>query len=512
MGKVYRILNVVLFSIYPILHLYVGNSGFLIDGGLLLPLLVSLVFSLLLYRLVLKFLKNKNNSVYVTVLILFWLQIYGHVYYTLMDGFSISYEAFKHRYFIVVYSGVLGLLLYAIRNKNEVSIKLVKVTAVIAIMLTAQFGYPIYKVFSVKQKEKNQNPLPPVETGLPDVYYIVADSYPNQENLSEFYNFDNSSFLQALRNIGFQVQDHAKSNYPYTYFSLASSLNMEYINYFEDSVRFGKHGDDFPFTKIYKNKVATHFKSKGYRYVFYKSAYAQLNNQSEVDLYIDNSLTINQFHSALLELSVFSVFNTHLLQHSKVYNICVKAFENLSESSRIEGSKFVFFHCLPPHPPLVFSADGSYNKSSKDVKNRYQLKNEYVAQVSYVNTAVLLAVQNILSTSKQKPIIIIQGDHGTCSEEEFEDELKWSDVPTKTLLRERYGVLNAVYSPEDHRVNFKKDHTPVNSFKLVFNSLFDEKMVLDSNVYYFSKYRVPYDFQSFRMDDESLEWGVGSRQ
>lgn len=512
MDRVYRLLNLVSFACYPLLFVYVRNSGFLQEGGLLLPLLFFTVLALVSYGVIAWFSKKKSSSTYITLLLLLYVQLYGHCYYGLMDGFEIPYESFKHRYFILIYSGFFGLIMYFLWVKNDVSKTLVKVTAILGLLLCSQFALPMYYELSKQREVKNEHPLPPKQTGLPDVYYIVADSYPNEGNLADFYDYDNNSFINELGALGFQVQDRARSNYPYTYFSLASSLNMEYINYFEDSLKLDQYKDDFPFSKIHKNTVAEYFKTKGYQYVLYKSAYAQMNNELNADVYVDNSLTINQFHRAILELSVFSILNMHVLYDSKVYHLCTKAFENLTESNETTGSKFVFFHCLPPHPPLVFNGDGSYNANQKHVKNRYREKQAYCNQVDFVNNAILSAVQSIIKKSKRKPIIIIQGDHGTCSQEEYEDELKWNHIPSKSLLKERYGILNAVYSPGNYKVTFDREHTPVNTFKKVFNVLFNAGMALDSNLYYFSKYRAPYDFQSFQLDNEEVQWGEGSRR
>jgi len=270
-----RILSVVCFAVYPVLSVYVGNIGFLQEGGVLVPVLVVVAISLLIFWVNLLIFKKHNNSVFVSIFIMMWLQLYGHVYYGLMDFFELPYEVLKHRYFIFIYSAVFGVIIFVFSKRNDVSIKLVKVAGVISVFLCAQFVLPMYKQISIENEMRNKLPLNALNTGLPDVYYIVTDSYSNEENLQEFYSYDNSQFLGALENLGFDVQDKAQSNYPYTYLSLASSLNMEYVNHFEDSLKLDKYGDDFPFKKIYKNKVADYFQSKGYQYVLYKSAYSQ---------------------------------------------------------------------------------------------------------------------------------------------------------------------------------------------------------------------------------------------
>src|SRR5690606_10374696 len=67
------------------------------------------------------------------------------------------------------------------------------------------------------------------DTSTPDVYYLIYDKYASNEVLDEYYGYDNSSFHEQLEERGFYVSASSRTNYPRTIFSLASSLNMEYI-------------------------------------------------------------------------------------------------------------------------------------------------------------------------------------------------------------------------------------------------------------------------------------------
>ena len=64
----------------------------------------------------------------------------------------------------------------------------------------------------------------------PDIYYIITDEYARADVLEEFYDHDNSGFLDQLRERGFYVAEQSFSNYALTFLSLASSLDMRYVN------------------------------------------------------------------------------------------------------------------------------------------------------------------------------------------------------------------------------------------------------------------------------------------
>ncbi len=64
----------------------------------------------------------------------------------------------------------------------------------------------------------------------PDIYYIILDGYGRGDVLKSVYGFDNEKFYNELENRGFFIARKSNANYAQTtLFSLASSLNMEYL-------------------------------------------------------------------------------------------------------------------------------------------------------------------------------------------------------------------------------------------------------------------------------------------
>jgi hypothetical protein len=50
----------------------------------------------------------------------------------------------------------------------------------------------------------------------PDIYYIIVDGYARADVLREYYEFDNSEFLNGLEKRGFTVNDSSRANYYWT--------------------------------------------------------------------------------------------------------------------------------------------------------------------------------------------------------------------------------------------------------------------------------------------------------
>ena len=63
-----------------------------------------------------------------------------------------------------------------------------------------------------------------------DIYYIVLDSLGRADALQRGYGLDLGPFIAALQARGFYVADAARSNYAQTFLSLASTLNLNYLD------------------------------------------------------------------------------------------------------------------------------------------------------------------------------------------------------------------------------------------------------------------------------------------
>src|SRR5258705_9066085 len=64
----------------------------------------------------------------------------------------------------------------------------------------------------------------------PDIYFILADEYAGNKELNDLFQFDDSAFLDKLDKLNFHTIPESYSNYNYTPFSVASMLNMDYLD------------------------------------------------------------------------------------------------------------------------------------------------------------------------------------------------------------------------------------------------------------------------------------------
>jgi hypothetical protein len=96
-------------------------------------------------------------------------------------------------------------------------------------------------------------------------------------------------------------------------------------------------------------------------------------------------------------------------------------------------------------------------------------------------------IDGILKNSSNPPIIILQSDHGpgayfnTSSAED-------------TCIKERAGILNAYYLPENGVEYLYPSISPVNSFRVIFNTFFEANYALLDDKTYYSSLSLPYTF------------------
>ena len=103
----------------------------------------------------------------------------------------------------------------------------------------------------------------------PDIYFILLDQYPRSDSLKLICGGDNRPFLDGLRKLGFYVADRSASNYPRTVMTIASMLNMAYL----DEKLLGPVKEDcpdlgLPARAIAHNAVFDFMHEHGYRTVY----------------------------------------------------------------------------------------------------------------------------------------------------------------------------------------------------------------------------------------------------
>ena len=94
-------------------------------------------------------------------------------------------------------------------------------------------------------------------------------------------------------------------------------------------------------------------------------------------------------------------------------------------------------------------------------------------------------IKNLQENSENQPIIIVQSDTGPST--------KFGETMNEKHQVDRMSIINAYYFPNGKYDLLSDDVTPVNSFRIVFDSHFETNYGLVDDRVFYSTYEKPYE-------------------
>lgn len=495
-----------LLALYPPLALLASNISQMRPLQSWRALVVFLIGGAILDGLLRWILKDRQKAALSTSILLIAFASYGQVYDLLKDPSVMGGALGHNRVLCPIYLVLTALALWAVwraRGKLNTLTGWFNTISVAALILPLwQIGAYSFASSNSQAKnqallEKNGIQLTSLSGEKPDVYYIILDMYGRDDVLKSRYAYDNSEFLNQLEELGFYVARCSNSNYNLTELSLASSLNLNYLDQLGTFPPGSTDRSALP-DLIQHSLVRKLMNGLGYQYVNFSTGYSFLEAR-DADLFLGPpedladtlSPRLNAYESLLIKttaLDVISDFSVRFRQNGagdlalrqQHVNREEYLLDELPKLALTPGPKFVYAHVLIPHPPFVYNADGVdlHYPDSYELEGRSPTPKEYAQgyrnQLDYIDQRLIPVLKAILANSKQPPIIIVQGDHG---------------VDPKRSLE-----LNAYYLPGSGSSKLYPQITPVNTFRLIFNEYFGGKFDLLPDINYSSIGQAPFDF------------------
>lgn len=480
-----------LFALFPVLYFYSRNVAEVTPSQVVLPLIAALsfgVFILLLFLLIGGLIQKVRMRSAVSLRIKIWafekLAIVTTIFLTLFFSYgdALAILGLKWEVLAVVWISFFLILAFLVirtdRPLRNVTGSLALVGAILVILpaITIIAHETRFGGHDVRTTETVGNgTLVLVDTEvLPDIYYIVPDRYGSASSLEKNFQFDNSEFIDYLSDKGFYVATSSHSNYARTFASLASSLNMEYINYLTDELG-ESFGANYPMWQlIHDNKVWRFLKSRGYKFINLGDKWdgTRWNNYADVNynLYEVPEFSLLVFRKTLAYpfCRLLGIVDDDRTMHMKN---TLYLFDKLAEIPSMEGPTFAFAHLCIPHDPFVFDSNGNYKTLHEEQQD--SRRDNFVDQLIFANSKFKVLIDKLLTTSEVPPIIILQADEGPFA---FEPWL--GEKATEVGLEVKMGILNAYYLPGVDKDLLYPSITPVNSFRLVFDLYFDTNLGL----------------------------------
>jgi len=484
----------ILFSIYPILELWLLNYEQISSRVIFRPLFFALLGAILIWILALYLLKDAKRAAIFTSIISIAFFSYGHIYLLLKNVQVFDTLLFRHRTLIVIWVTIGALSFYWMKKVKIVDVINLTLNwtsfVLVSIFLVELVNFQISQIQTTLQSDvpsysSNMSNKP---SGLPDVYYIILDGYGRSDVLEEDMGYDNSAFISELEGLGFYVAKYSQSNYSQTTLSLSSSLNFDYLDTLGVTIDADKLVRRDVYRLLKNNSIRGFLEERGYKTVAFATGF-NWSQFTDVEYYLQPkpAATLNEFEYLLLQTTIIRIpldykllFKTDL--RKELFRERTEfAFEKLKTIPYISSPKFVFAHILVPHLPFVFGPNGE--EANMDYKDELEYSPEefiygYTNQVTYANKQVLVIVKEIINKSPTPPIIIIQGDHG----------------PSRFGHETRMRIFNAYYLPGQPAVLYDTI-SPVNSFRVILNTYFDQSFPILEDSSYFSGYNSPQKFE-----------------
>ncbi|HUG47470.1 MAG TPA: hypothetical protein VMP67_03555 [Candidatus Limnocylindria bacterium] len=496
-------LHPLLFAAYAVLFLYAENIQLVSTSEVLAPLFWSVAAAGVLLVVASLLLRDVRRGALLASGLLIVFFGYGH-----LAGVSVPEIAgwpllTAWAAFVL---GICGLLLLRSGWLARLTTGL-NVAGLVLVIFTLATIVPY---IAGRPARANDDEVPPSglsaqRTTARDIYYLVFDRYGSESSLAAEYGISDNDLYGWLAERGFEVAPAAHANYSRTALSLASVLNLDYLD--DVAAQEGAASADYgPVHGMFQEHIVGRFlREQGYRYVHIGSwfnptrrvaiADESLESESttEFGAVLDGTTALPLLASLLGEDEPMSPDDETHVEHGRFQ------FRALQRVIGDPGPKFVLAHVLLPHDPYTFDEDGEYVPEAE--RRGVPVAEQYRAQLEYTNGQIKALVEALLARpAAQRPIIIVQADEGPYPARYDADVLGFDwRTATGAELEMKFGILNAFYLPDEAGLptgasDLYPSMSSVNTFRLVLGRYFGLDLpLLPDRSWVSASPRRPYD-------------------
>ena len=519
-------IHVALLGVWPILFLAADNLGEVELGDVVVPFVAGLAVALAAFAIVRLVVRDSRKAALIVSVGLLSFYLFGHAV-----NAAKPVRILNETRLLLVWLGLTALaVIVLLRTRRDLSSLTVFANAVALVLVaTSLFAIVTFQVGASRvdgaaavvpsgpaSPAPSRSPLAatlpagsfPAGSGAPgaagalrDIYYIVVEDFGSRRILREELGAQHDGFFEGLEDRGFEVLTDTRSNYGRSVISLASSLNMTYLD--DVAAAAGRESTDYgPLNRMVRNpEVARFLQDRGYSFVQIGSQYSPTAQSDLADVNPRFRQT-NDFVSVLYDTTVVPTILSRfgvdgpLDTRRKVYDAAVWQYQAFTDVTALPGPKFVFLHVFLPHPPYVVDADGGYVSRDRDFGR--SLQDRMNAQFEFAERQVGRLIDPLLAVDpSHQPIIVVTTDEGLSDPDvpETNGGNAWGQATTDEL-DEHFAIFAAYHLPGLDASRLYPTMTSVNAFRLILSEYFGADLpLLPDRSFAHQDPRHPYDLE-----------------
>jgi len=477
-----------LFASYKFIYLYSNNvQNVPVLYGLSAVLFSCFVFFILFKVFDLIF-KNQNTA----------------VLYTLTAVFFMYNTAFI-KYYPLQTLGLLVLVSARLYNTDKLISFLKYFGSILICLCIINAGSKIFSGLNFSKIKDSSLEYKITKTPERDIWIILLDMYAGKRAL-DYLGYDNSAFFKELENKGFRVWDNMETNYNRTVPSISSILNINYL----ENIKYRTPSDAVNNAELFKMA-----KKSGYKIYYLNSWPMCINiekkyiNDFYVSSYYLKSSVLNLFYYD----TCFKFIAEHYASNNNPILNSISYINRIIKHKGISGKKLVFAHLMMPHEPFLFNSRGEKIPQEEDNYKRipnggFEInKTSYLEFLQYTNKQILNIINQLLSTEKNKPVIIILGDHGIRVERYDIGKDKNHMDRIAPYHKYNFNSMLAYYNPDKNDALYDNTEGLLNFFinfaNDTFGSAIENKPAKKFYVY------IDGDVRNFdKLEGEAVNWNI----
>ena len=390
----------------------------------------------------------------------------------------------RDRYLLAVCVLLLaGLLVLLLRKKPDLRNGCLLVLIAFGAMIVINLGqavpailqsHEVREEFAAEQDPESEgqpaHDLSQVSFGAdrPNVYYFLFDEYGGYDNLRNYYDYDNSAFLEELEGRGFSVSRHSRNTEAVATDTIVPNLlNLDYVVKVEESGHK---------KALYRNNCQLYqmFAANGYQvnlinhvdYLGTAGCRVLTSHQTRrtISEYLMRNSIYNKFPALRQKLDDFFVMDYGANYRASLDNALEMGLSCWQETGGAPTLTMGYIQC--PHSPTMVGPNGEALPFATGWNWRDH--SLYLGQVEFINKYILELVDTI---QKNDPtaVIILQSDHGNRYAIHMVQIGQWAEYDPYVENPYMQNILNCVYyQGESFAI---EGETGINSLRLIFRQV-----------------------------------------